>query len=89
MQEAIVNFLQLNVQNSIVEIHVAIGLAYLVLTFVMVIDAIQNSHSSFARWIWCLVIFLLPFLGMYFYVIKSFAQQDFAVLSRFGIGRKS
>ncbi|MEQ1748892.1 MAG: hypothetical protein ABL974_05690 [Prosthecobacter sp.] len=86
MRETIQNLILLHPQNFILEVYVAMGLAYLVLAILCVADIQTSKESVASRLTWSIAVVAIPLLGMYAYATVSMFNADLTLVKRFGFG---
>jgi Ni,Fe-hydrogenase I cytochrome b subunit len=80
MKETIVRFLSLEPLNDHPMVHWGLAFVWLALVLNCVASIRLQPLSQTARWIWFLVILLLPILGMALYLLRCVAKADYSFL---------
>lgn len=86
MRAVLENVIFIQPQNFIIEVYVAMGLAYFVMLILCISDILASKETLGSRLIWSLLVFIVPVLGIYVYTFDSIFRADFAILRRFGFG---
>ena len=86
MRAVLENVIFIQPQNFIIEVYVAMGLAYFVMLILCMFDILASKETLASRLIWSLLVFIIPVLVMYIYAFDSIFRADFAILKRFGFG---
>lgn len=86
MREVIQNFIFIQPQNFIIEVYIAMGLAYFVLLALCVIDIQTSKTTLSSKLIWTIFAVLIPVFGLYAYTFDSIFRADLSLLKRFGFG---
>ena len=80
------NVIFMRPQNLIIEVYVAMGLAYFVMLILCMFDILATKETLASRLIWSLLVVIIPVLGMYVFTVDSIFRADFAILERLGFG---
>lgn len=86
MRETLRNLITLQPQNFIFEVYAAMGLAYIVLAILCVVDIQTSKKSVVSRLSWSTAVVVIPLLGMYIHAIFSIFTADLTLIRRFGFG---
>jgi|GEM_PF-1594008 len=88
MRQAITNFLTLNPQNLPSDVYLALAVGYAFLMFLFTLDVITKLKGIPVKIIWLFLIYLVPILGMYAYVLYSLLKVEYKFMERFHFGKK-
>jgi hypothetical protein len=80
MRDTIIRFLTVNPLNEHPLVYWGLAVVWVVMILNCIASLRQQEMSIPARWLWFLVILLLPILGMALYLIRCLMTADYSFL---------
>ena len=84
MRTTLVHFLTFRAQNVSPEVYWALAVIYALMVVATVASILSEKNGAIRKFLWLLVILLLPLAGMLLYTMRCMVIADFGFLKQLG-----
>jgi Kef-type K+ transport system membrane component KefB len=88
MLQVIINLLTLKALSSPLEVYAGLGLVWLLMLAAGMASVMSRPWRLWKRMFWCVILVVLPVIGMTLYCLLSLTLADYSFLKVLGLNRK-
>ena len=88
MLQVIINLLTLKALSSPLEVYAGLAAVWLLMLFAGMASVYSRPWRLWKRMLWCVILTLLPVIGMALYCLLSLSHVDYSFLKVLGLNRK-